>query len=103
VRPRRLLLSVLLAAIATALPAAALLATALPASARGSEAATAPGAPGATPDWASADKHGFGTSTTLSSNVWFTLEGGELTEVYYPRIDTPSFRDLLVREGPART
>ena len=37
---------------------------------------------------------GFGTSTTPSSKVWFTLEGGEWTEVYYPRIDTPSYRDL---------
>jgi hypothetical protein len=26
--------------------------------------------------------------------VWFTLEGGELSEVYYPTLDTPSFRDL---------
>jgi glucoamylase len=33
--------------------------------------------------------------------VWFTLEGGELSEVYYPRLDTPSFRDLqfVVSDG----
>src|ERR1700742_5114273 len=54
----------------------------------------APGAPGAKADWAPADKHGFGTSKTLASKVWFTLEGGELSEVYYPTLDTPSFRDL---------
>jgi glucoamylase len=69
--------------------------------ARGSSSGVAPGAPGAKVDWAPADKHGFGTSTTLASKVWFTLEGGELTEVYYPRADTPSFRDLqfVVTDG----
>ncbi len=47
-----------------------------------------------TPNWLPADKQGFGTSRTLASKVWFTLEGGELSEVYYPTLDTPSFRDL---------
>src|SRR5947209_6326060 len=47
-----------------------------------------------TPNWLPADKQGFGTSRTLASKVWFTLEGGSLSEVYYPRLDTPSFRDL---------
>jgi glucoamylase len=46
------------------------------------------------PNWLPADKQGFGTSRTLASKVWFTLEGGGLSEVYYPRLDTPSFRDL---------
>ncbi|MGI8571324.1 MAG: glucoamylase, partial [Solirubrobacteraceae bacterium] len=61
----------------------------------------APGAPGAKPDFTPADKHGFGTSTAPASKVWFTLEGGELTEIYYPRLDTPSFRDLqfVVTDG----
>jgi glucoamylase len=61
----------------------------------------APGGPGEKADWAPADKHGFGTSRSTASNVWFTLEGGELTEVYYPRLDTPSFRDLqfVVTDG----
>ncbi len=61
----------------------------------------APGGPGAKPTWAPADKHGFGTSTTTASKVWFTLESGELTEVYYPRLDTPSYRDLqfVVTDG----
>jgi hypothetical protein len=35
-----------------------------------------------TPNWLPADKQGFGTSRTLASKVWFTLEGGELSEVY---------------------
>ena len=61
----------------------------------------APGAPGSKSDFAPADKHGFGTSRTLASKVWFTLESGELTEVYYPRLDTPSYRDLqfVVTDG----
>ena len=46
------------------------------------------------PNWLPADKQGFGTSRTTASKVWFTLEGGELSEVYYPMLDTPSFRDL---------
>ena len=28
------------------------------------------------------------------SNVWFTLRAAELTEIYYPDLSTPSFRDL---------
>ena len=45
---------------------------------------TAPGAPGARALWTAGNKDGFGTSTTLGSKVWYTLNGGELTEVYYP-------------------
>ena len=48
-------------------------------------AANAPGAPGAKATWTPADKDGFGTPTTTASKVWYTLSGGELTEVYYPR------------------
>jgi glucoamylase len=55
---------------------------------------TAPGAPGATPDFTPANKDGFGTATTLQSKVWHTLSNGELTEVYYPDLGTPSVRDL---------
>jgi glucoamylase len=46
----------------------------------------APGAPGADAQWASAGKQGVGTSATLESKVWFTLQGGALTEVYYPDV-----------------
>ncbi len=64
-------------------------------------AGVAPGAPGAKADWLPADKQGFGTSRTHASLVWFTLEHGELSEIYYPRLDTPSFRDLqfVVTDG----
>ena len=58
------------------------------------QAAQAPGAPGARHTWAPADKHGFGTATRLQSNAWFTLRAAELTEIYYPDLSTPSFRDL---------
>ncbi|MBV8998962.1 MAG: hypothetical protein JO304_07875 [Solirubrobacterales bacterium] len=58
----------------------------------GSVQAAAPSTP--KPNWLPADKQGFGSSRTLASTAWFTLEGGELSEVYYPTLDTPSFRDL---------
>jgi glucoamylase len=61
----------------------------------------APGYPGGKADWLPAKKTGFGTSYTTASKVWFTLEGGRLSEVYYPRIDTPSVRnlDFVVTDG----
>src|SRR3954451_10630468 len=62
---------------------------------------SAPGAPGASAVWTPANKQGFGTSTTGSSHVWYTLGNGELTEVYYPNLGTPSVRDLqlIVSDG----
>jgi glucoamylase len=48
------------------------------AAARGAAHGVAPGAPGAKADWAPADKHGFGTSRTTASKLWFTLEGADL-------------------------
>ena len=64
-------------------------------------AATAPGAPGQRALWTEADKDGFGTAQDARSKVWHTLDDGELTEVYYPDIDTPAFRDLqfVVSDG----
>jgi glucoamylase len=61
----------------------------------------APGGPGGKADWLPANKSGFGTSHTTSSKVWFTLEGGRLSEVYYPRLDTPSVRnlDFMITDG----
>src|SRR5262245_17844908 len=59
----------------------------------------APGAPGDAPDWAAADKHGFGTSATKASRVWFTLRAKEMTEVYYPDLKHPSIRDLAFVVG----
>ncbi len=75
--------------------------TATASSAHGQSHGVAPGAPGQPTTWTPADKHGFGTSHTRASKVWYTLEGGELTEVYFPRLDTPSFRDLqfVVTDG----
>jgi glucoamylase len=54
----------------------------------------APKPPGGKPTWAKADKHGFGTSATRASWVWFTLRDREMTEVYYPDLGTPSIRDM---------
>jgi len=75
------------------------LAVGLPAVAAGSS--VAPGAPGAAATWTPADKHGFGTATSLASKVWFSLEHGELTDVFYPDLGTPSLRDLqlIVTDG----
>src|ERR1700722_18344296 len=56
---------------------------------------------GGNADWLPANKTGFGTSYTTASNVWFTLQNGRLSEVYYPRIDTPSVRnlDFIITDG----
>src|SRR3954452_4467962 len=61
----------------------------------------APGAPGRASDWVPGDKDGFGTARGTASKVGYTLRGGELSEIYYPRIDTPSTRDtqLVVTDG----
>jgi glucoamylase len=61
----------------------------------------APGAPGAASDWVTGDKDGFGTARGTDSKVWYTLNNGELSEIYYPRIDTPSTRDtqLVITDG----
>jgi len=54
----------------------------------------AAGAPGKDAHWLSAAKNGFGTSNTLASKVWFTLNNGVMTEVYYPRLDVPNVQSL---------
>jgi glucoamylase len=62
----------------------------------------APGYPGEAADWSPGDKDGFGTAIgALDSRVWYTLNDGVLSEVYAPRIDTPSSRDtqLVVTDG----
>jgi Glucodextranase, domain N len=61
-------------------------------------------APPALASWAPADKHGFGTARQLDSTVWFTLRQASLSEVYYPDLDTPSFRGLqfAVSDVPSR-
>src|SRR3989442_1302308 len=54
----------------------------------------APGAPGEDAHSPRAAKNGFGTSNTLASKVWFTLNNGVMTEVYYPRLDVPNTQTL---------
>ncbi|WP_243056649.1 glycoside hydrolase family 15 protein [Nocardioides sp. SR21] len=44
--------------------------------------------------WAEADKTGFGTARATRSNVWFTLQRGRVSEVFYPDLSTPSARSL---------
>src|SRR5487761_215164 len=57
-------------------------------------AQNAPGAPGTIPTWTAGSKDAVGTATSVDSRVWFTLQGGILTEVYYPRLDTADVRTL---------
>jgi glucoamylase len=59
----------------------------------GLAAGAAPGVPGTPSTWALGDHDGFGTARGTKSKVWYTLRKGKLTDVYYPRIDTPSIRD----------
>jgi len=59
-----------------------------------SEIALAPGAPGKDARWTSAGKQAVGTSNTLASKVWFTLQGGALTEVFFPTADIPNVQTL---------
>jgi len=62
----------------------------------------APGAPGLSPTWCSSDKEIVGC-TLGASRLWFTIGGGIINEVYYPRVDLPQIRDLgfLVGDGAA--
>ena len=60
----------------------------------------APGAPGMGPTWSSSAKDMVGCSLG-SSRLWFTIGGGIINEVYYPRVDIPQIRDLgfIVADG----
>jgi len=60
----------------------------------------APGAPGIPPTWCSSDKEMVGCSLG-QSRLWFTIGGGIVNEVYYPRVDIPQIRDLgfIVADG----
>ena len=51
--------------------------------------------------WTEADKAGFGTARESQSRVWFTLQGGRVSEVFYPDLSTPSVRnlELIVSDG----
>ena len=61
----------------------------------------APGGPGIEPRWTRGAKAAVGTAYSTSSRVWYTLDYGCVTEVYYPTIDSPQIRDLqfLVTDG----
>lgn len=65
--------------------------SAFPTAARAQRAA---GGPGETPSWTPAAKDGMGTSITTQSKVWFTLGGGVVNEVYYPRVDVADTHGL---------
>jgi glucoamylase len=85
----------------TALALAAALVSAPVATAEPRDSGSAPGAPGEKADWTEADKTGFGTAREVGSNVWFTLQNGRTTEVFYPDLSTPSVRslELVVTDG----
>src|SRR5690348_18397839 len=87
------------------LPAALALVAALAPAAAHADLSVAPGAPGQPAFWTPANKQGFGTSANTTSKVWHTLQGGELTEVYYPDLGTPAVRDLqlIVTDGKTFT
>ncbi|MFF7234635.1 glycoside hydrolase family 15 protein [Streptomyces sioyaensis] len=79
--------------------------TAQAAGAPGARAAAAsraaPGGPGAPSSFTPADKLGFGTALARRSQVWFTLQGGRMSETYYPDLSTPASREtqLVVTDG----
>jgi glucoamylase len=78
----------------------------VPAAAQPAAGSGAPGYPGEAADWSPGDKDGFGTAIgALDSKVWYTLNDGVLSEVYAPRIDTPSSRDteFVVTDGATFT
>ncbi|MFN6527018.1 glycoside hydrolase family 15 protein [Nostoc sp. ChiSLP03a] len=59
------------------------------------------GSPGIEPRWTHANKDGVGTAYSTSSNIWFTLWNGIVTEIYHPTVDKPQIRDLqyLISDG----
>ena len=60
----------------------------------------APGGPGLSPTWSSSDKEMVGCALG-PARLWFTIGGGIVNEVYYPRVDIPQIRDLgfIVGDG----
>jgi len=82
----------LLGAVAAA-TAATIAVVLLPAAGAASAAPSGPDR-GTRSTWTEADKTGFGTARTRGSNVWFTLQHGRVSEVFYPDLSTPSVRSL---------
>src|SRR5215469_3826252 len=62
----------------------------------------APGGEGLRPTWCSSAKEIVGCALG-SSRLWYTIGGGIINEVYYPRVDLPQVRDLgfIVADGTA--
>src|SRR6202044_2552529 len=60
----------------------------------------APASAGIPPTWCSSAKEMVGCSID-TSRLWFTIGGGIVNEVYYPRVDIPQIRDLgfLIADG----
>lgn len=56
----------------------------------------APGSPGIEPRWSRGDKDGVGTAYTPASKIWFTLWDGIITELYYPYVDKPQIKQILL-------
>ena len=84
---------------------AALAVTLVPEAPAVTAAPRAAGDPGAKTVWTEANKTGFGTARARGSNVWFTLQQGRTSEVFYPNLSTPSVRnlELLVTDGSTFT
>jgi glucoamylase len=59
------------------------------------------GKPGIEARWTHSNKSGVGTAYSASSDLWFTIWNGIVTEVYHATIDRPQIRDLqyLVTDG----
>ncbi|MEZ4417057.1 MAG: glycoside hydrolase family 15 protein [Gemmatimonadota bacterium] len=57
---------------------------------------TAFGAPGIEARWTRSAKDAVGTAYAAASRIWYTVSAGVLNEVYYPTIDHPQIRDLLL-------
>jgi glucoamylase len=66
-------------------------------------AQVAPGTPGSISTWTAGSKEAVGTATSTDSHVWFTLQGGIVTEVYYPRLDTADVRSLEFAVSDGKT
>ena len=61
------------------------------------------GRPGIEPRWTRSAKDAVGTAYSASSKVWFTTSSGVLNEIYYPTIDRPQTRDLLLLVTDGKT
>ena len=53
--------------------------------------------------WTEGDKDGIGSATGLTSRPLFTLDDGEMTEVFAPDLGTPSIRDLQLVVSDGKT